>query len=121
MEFTPTLAVLPSKWDYHLCSGGERKRIDMAIMFALYDLYIHMYGQQCNIMVLDEVDGRLDADGIQAFINIIYNDFSGSNADSRPKPGSILIISHRSEMLDAFPSKILVKKSQGFSFIESVI
>jgi len=120
MEFTPSLSILPSKWDYHLCSGGERKRIDMAMMFALYDLYIHMHGQQCNIMILDEVDGRLDADGIQAFIDIIHNDFS-SGGGSRPKPDSILIISHRPEMLDAFPSKILVKKSQGFSFIESVI
>lgn len=120
MEFTPSLSILPSKWDYHLCSGGERKRIDMAMMFALYDLYIHMHGQQCNIMVLDEVDGKLDADGIESFINIINNDFNNLEK-ARPKPDSILIISHRPEMLDAFPSKILVKKSQGFSFIESVI
>jgi len=120
MEFTPALSVLPSKWDYQLCSGGERKRIDMAMMFALYDLYIVMYGQQCNIMVLDEVDGRLDADGIEAFINIVNNDFNGSDTKGQ-KPDTILIISHRPEMLDAFPSKILVRKSEGFSLIESAV
>jgi DNA repair exonuclease SbcCD ATPase subunit len=120
MEFTPTLSILPSKWDYTLCSGGERKRIDMAVMFALYDLYIYMHGQQCNIMVLDEIDGRLDSEGIESFIDIINNDFCGES-ETKPKPSTILVISHRPEMLDAFPSKILVKKRQGFSFIESVI
>jgi DNA repair exonuclease SbcCD ATPase subunit len=120
MEFTPTLSILPSKWDYSLCSGGERKRIDMAIMFALYDLYIHMYGQRCNVMVLDEIDGRLDSEGIESFISIIHNDFA-SNSDTRSKPDTILIISHRPEMLDAFPSKMLVRKKEGLSFIESII
>lgn len=120
MEFTPSLSVLPSKWDYTLCSGGERKRIDMAMMFGLYDLYIHMYGQQCSLMVLDEVDGRLDTEGIESFIDVIYNDFHDSS-DSRPRPDTVLVISHRPEMLDAFPTKIMVKKRDGFSFIESVI
>jgi len=120
MEFTPSLSVLPSKWDYSLCSGGERKRIDMAMMFGLYDLYIHMYGQQCSLMVLDEVDGRLDAEGIESFIDIIYNDFH-DNSDTKPRPGTILVISHRPEMLDAFPTKIMVKKREGFSFIESIV
>lgn len=120
MEFTPSLSVLPSKWDYTLCSGGERKRIDMAMMFGLYDLYIHMYGQQCSLMVLDEVDGRLDTEGIESFIDVIYNDFHDTT-DSRPRPDTILVISHRPEMLDAFPTKIMVKKRDGFSFIESVI
>ena len=89
-------------------------------MFGLYDLYIHMYGQQCSMMVLDEVDSRLDADGIESFIDIIYNDFY-DKSDSRPKPDTILVISHRPEMLDAFPTKIVVEKRDGFSFIESVI
>jgi DNA repair exonuclease SbcCD ATPase subunit len=120
MEFTPSLSVLPSKWDYSLCSGGERKRIDMAMMFGLYDLYIHMYGQQCSLMVLDEVDGRLDTEGIESFIDVIYNDFHDTT-DSRPRPDTILVISHRPEMLDAFPTKIMVKKREGFSFIESII
>jgi DNA repair exonuclease SbcCD ATPase subunit len=120
MEFTPTLSMLPSKWDYSLCSGGERKRIDMSVMFALYDLYIYMHGQQCNIMVLDEVDGRLDSEGIEAFIDVVTNDFCDQSG-TKPRPTSILIISHRPEMLDAFPSKIMVRKKEGFSFIESII
>ena len=120
MEFTPTLGMLPSKWAYSLCSGGERKRIDMSVMFALYDLYIYMHGQQCNIMVLDEVDGRLDSEGIEAFIDVVTNDFCDQSG-TKPRPDSILIISHRPEMLDAFPSKIMVRKKEGFSFIESII
>jgi DNA repair exonuclease SbcCD ATPase subunit len=118
LEFTPTLSVLPSKWDYDFCSGGEQKRIDMAIMFALHDLYIHMYGPKCNIMVLDEIDGRLDSKGIESFISVIWNDFCGD--DKAIKPETILIISHRPEMLDVFPKKLLVRKREEFSFIEPV-
>ena len=120
IEFTPTLSVLPSKWDYDLCSGGERKRIDMAMMFALHDLFINMYGQQCNIMVLDEVDGALDSRGVESFTEVIMNDFCG-NLDSRPKPSTIMIISHKTDLLDAFPSKISVRKRGTFSYIESNI
>lgn len=117
IEFSSTLSASSTKWDYELCSGGEKKRIDMAIMFALYDLYIYMHGLQCNIMVLDEIDGRLDSDGIESFINVINNDFVGES-DNRPKPRTILIISHRNEMLDAFSNKILVKKQNDNSFID---
>jgi len=118
IEFTPTLSILPSKWDYEFCSGGEQKRIDMAIMFALYDLYVDMYGQQCNVMVLDEVDGRLDSTGIESFISIIMNDFCKKDGIH---PDTIMVISHRQEMLDVFPSKLLVRMEEGFSFIEPII
>ena len=118
IEFTPTLSILPSKWDHDFCSGGEQKRIDMSIMFALYDLYVDMYGQQCNVMVLDEIDGRLDSTGIESFISIIMNDFCKKDG---AHPDTIIVISHRPEMLDVFPSKLLVRMREGFSFIESII
>lgn len=115
LKFTSTLSVETSRWDYDLHSGGQQKRIDLAIMFALYDLYISMYGQQCNVMVLDEVDGALDPHGVRMFVDIINNDFAGDRPD---KPDTILIISHKNDMVDQFATQILVSQGDdGFSHI----
>jgi DNA repair exonuclease SbcCD ATPase subunit len=116
LTFTSTLSVETSRWGYDFHSGGQQKRIDLAIMFALYDLYISMYGQQCNVMVLDEVDGSLDPHGVRMFVDIIHNDFSGDRPD---KPDTILIISHKNEMVDQFPNHVLVSMDPtGYSRIE---
>lgn len=115
LKFTSTLSVETSRWDYDLHSGGQQKRIDLAIMFALYDLYISMYGQQCNVMVLDEVDGALDPYGVRMFVDIINNDFAGERPD---KPSTILIISHKNDMVDQFATQILVSQdADDFSHI----
>jgi len=115
LKFTSTLSIETSKWDYEFHSGGQQKRIDLAIMFALYDLYISIYGRQCNIMVLDEVDGSLDPHGVRAFVDIILNDFANERPD---KPDTILIISHKTEMVDQFPNQIIVNQDQsGYSHI----
>jgi DNA repair exonuclease SbcCD ATPase subunit len=109
LRFTPTLSVETGWWDYEYHSGGECKRIDLAVMFALYDVYISLYGAQCNVMVLDEVDGSLDPVGVRSFVDIINNDFSGDRPD---KPDTILIISHKTDMVDQFPSQVLVTMDQ---------
>ncbi len=111
LTFKDNLSIESNVWGYDSCSGGERKRIDLSLMFALYDLYLGIHGRQCNIMVLDEVDGRLDGTGIEALINVIMNDFAGDEA-ARIKPGTIFVISHRPEMVDAFPTKIMVKRDE---------
>ena len=116
LKFTATLQDATSKWDYEYCSGGERKRIDLAVMFALYDLYVAIYGMQCNIIVLDEVDGRLDSVGVQAFVDVINKDFTVSDK-KKNQPDAVLVISHKDEMRDAFPTKIKVVKSGNFSKI----
>lgn len=113
ISFSSTLSDETDKWDYDFCSGGERKRIDLAIMFGIYDLCTTIYGQQCNIMVLDEVDGRLDQQGVESFADIITSDF-GAATD---RPSTIFVISHKSELKDVFPNHIVIKKVDGNSQI----
>ncbi len=118
IEFNSFLQIKCSLWPYELWSGGERRKIDLAIMFAQHDLYVSVHDQQCNVMVFDEVDGRLDG-SIQEFVNLLYKEFVDSNQQR-----TILVISHREEMRDAFPTKILVKKTgpkpEDLSYIEEV-
>jgi len=112
LEFNQFLQCKSEKWDYIWFSGGERKRIDVALMFALYDLHSAIYGKQCNVLVLDEIDGRLDAKGVQAFVEVIWKDFVNGD-DLTDRPDSLLVISHKSEMFDAFPTKIIIERAVG--------
>jgi len=113
ISLTKSLSISSNMWGYEFQSGGERKRTDVAFMLAMYDLHEQMYGRQCNVLVLDEVDGRMDDDGIDALINIIKNDLSN-------KVESVLIISHRNMMHNIFPQELRVKRSNRFSIIESI-
>lgn len=118
IELTPALGISSNLWGYEFESGGERKRTDVAFMLSMFDFHEQMYGRQSNLLVLDEVDGRLDDDGIDSLINIIKNDLS-------PKVESVLIISHRNMMHDTFARELVVKREgaddfRGFSRLELV-
>lgn len=104
------------EWPYYLRSGGEKRSIDLAIMFALYDLHVSRHGQLCNVLIFDEVDGRLDSLGIECFVDILRNNY----IDRPNSPKTILVISHREEMRDAFPTKILVEKKDKLSYIKEI-
>lgn len=108
IELTKSLGITSNMWGYDFESGGERKRTDVAFMLAMFDFHETMYGRQCNTLVLDEVDGRLDDDGVDALINIIKNDIA-------PKVETVLIISHKTHMFDVFPNEIKVVRTDRFS------
>lgn len=113
LELTDSLSIKTNMWDYEFQSGGERKRTDVAFMLATFDFHEHMFGRQCNVLVMDEVDGRLDNDGIDSLINIIKNDLSH-------RVESLLVISHRDMMHDTFPREIKVRRKQRFSHLEVI-
>jgi DNA repair exonuclease SbcCD ATPase subunit len=97
-------------WGYEFESGGERKRTDVAFMLAMFDFHEQMYGRQCNVLVLDEVDGRMDDDGIDSLISIIKNDLAS-------RVETVLIISHRNMMFDTFEREIKVTRKERYSYL----
>lgn len=116
IELTAALGIKSNMWGYEFESGGERKRTDVAFMLAMFDFHEQMYGRQSNVLVLDEVDGRLDDDGIDSLINVIKNDLAS-------KVETVMVISHRDLMHDTFPTELRVKrvgtdKFRGFSQLE---
>ena len=105
---------IESDRSYDVClSGGERKRTDLAIMFAIHDLHENIYSQQCNLLVFDEYDRSLDKSGINAFVNLLFSNFTNKGL-------TILVISHSDQMRDMFPTKIIVNKDAGYSQIEEI-
>jgi DNA repair exonuclease SbcCD ATPase subunit len=116
IELTPALGIKSNMWGYEFESGGERKRTDVAFMLAMFDFHEQMYGRQSNVLVLDEVDGRLDDDGIDSLINVIKNDLAS-------KVETVMIISHRNMMHDTFPTELRITRVgtdefRGFSQLE---
>lgn len=113
IALTDNLGVSSDRWGYDFLSGGERKRADLSFMFAAFDLHERLYGRQCNLLVLDEVDGRLDERGIACLVNVIKGDLAR-------RVRTLLIISHRDQMLDTFPHQITVQRRDRFSLLGEV-
>jgi DNA repair exonuclease SbcCD ATPase subunit len=112
VQLTDSLGVESNYWGYDFQSNGEKRRTDVAMMLATYDLHEQLYGRQCNMLVLDEVDGQMDRQGINALIHIIKNDLVN-------RAGSVFIISHNNTMQSVFGSEIKVRKRAKLSYLES--
>lgn len=59
---------------YNQFSGGERARIDMAILLSFFDISKIISNWSCSILFIDEVlDAGVDASGTEHFISTLYN------------------------------------------------
>lgn len=92
--------------EYNCFSEGERLRIDYCILFAFRELAHLRSTVCCNVLVVDEQDGRLDTEGAAA-INTLLDSMKQSN---------ILIISQYPELYQEIMTKeILMKRENHFS------
>jgi len=111
IKFNQSLQIKSNKWPYSLHSGGEKKRVDLALMCAIYDTFVSMYGQKCNILVLDELDKEFDNPGVEEYVRLIMDDLSN-------RIDTILVISHKDEINYAFPTQIKVKKENDLTYLD---
>jgi exonuclease SbcC len=97
---------------YENYSGGEQFRVNFAVRIALSKLLARRAGAQLQTLVVDEGFGTQDARGRQRLveaINAVQEDFA-----------RVLVITHISELKDAFPTRIEVTKTPGGSMVEVV-
>jgi ABC-type lipopolysaccharide export system ATPase subunit len=80
-----------SSSDYISAIGGERRRIDIAMMFAQRDVSLNVGGFSSNLLVLDEVLDNIDDVGTTIILDIIKDLANNS---------SIYIISHNNYNID---------------------
>lgn len=97
---------------YYAHSEGEKKRINLAIMFAWRNIARIRNSAHSNLLIFDEVlDSALDQDGRDDFMNII-NAMTDTN---------IFIISHNTDTItDRFDTTIKFEKKKQFSQMEVV-
>lgn len=94
--------------EYDSFSGGERQRIDMAILFTFIEFVSTKSKTSSNMIVFDEVlDSSLDEDGVDSLFNILRSVMSSGKM--------IYLISHRNTNYDRATKVIEVKKRNQFS------
>ena len=71
---------------YDTLSGGEKKKVDIALVLAQRDLALNIAGFSCNILILDEVMENLDETSTNCSLNLLME----ASADIE----SMFIISH---------------------------
>jgi DNA repair exonuclease SbcCD ATPase subunit len=102
---------------YNNFSAGEQKRIDLACMFALFDVAKAQNSIDCNVLILDEIcDSSMCSDGIASLMTFMKTDFRKMNPDI-----CVYVISHKPEISeDNFNTIIRLKKDNNFTKIDSI-
>ena len=95
-------------------SGGERQRLNIALLLALRDVAEFNRGVELNCLFLDEVlDLSLDEQGIEDVVILLHN--------KKKSIDSIFVISPKDNLLQNissdFDTVIRIRKEGGFSTI----
>jgi DNA repair exonuclease SbcCD ATPase subunit len=94
---------------YNNCSGAEMKKIDLAIGFAIADIFNIQQQVSYNILFFDEIlDSSLDDKSLNTLLNFIDNYFASEKG--------IYIISHKNNIdIPNVKNSILLEKVNGFT------
>jgi len=91
--------------DYNTASGGEKKRLDVAMIMALRDLIQWQSGaNRMDLFVADEVFDSLDENGASRLCELL-----------REMAGLVFVVSHNEDLKKYFPNIIKVRKKGGIS------
>lgn len=86
---------------YANLSGGERKRLDVAMLFTFRDIRKQQTGITFNLSIFDEIfDSAIDSSGMDKIMSIL-NDYVTSNDES------FYIVTHRKENVDYDNVKVI--------------
>lgn len=102
--------------EYASFSAGERRKLDLAILFAFRDV-LGCSSLKTNICIIDEIlDSAIDTATLNSIISILKNKSSVDNQ-------AIIVISHREGLSDneMFVHKVRIEKENGNSrFIQEI-
>ena len=100
-----------SECSYFNFSGGERKRIDIAVLFMFQDVLRMQTGIGFNLSMYDELlDTGLDDKGIDKVLDVLKDKATKNNE-------SIYIVSHKSSAKTNIDNIILLSKENGVTKI----
>lgn len=92
---------------YHLCSGGQRSRINFAVALALQSLQASR-GSRANLFICDEPFESVDSGGQDGIIELL-DDFAKENNLN------IYIITHLENLKVRFTNALEITKQKGIS------
>lgn len=95
---------------YKSNSEGEKKRIDLAISFAIQDLVLSKTNMKTNLAIYDECFESLDEVGCENVITLLK--------ERQKEIGTIFVITHIEHLKALFENVITVEKVDGVSKIK---
>lgn len=111
-EFDASISIRGEGIDYESFSGGERQRIDLAMLFTFMSFSELKANISTNLMIFDEVlDSSLDEQGVDSLFSVLKQKASTGH--------TIYIISHRPTNYDRFDKVFEITKQQ-FSSIRRI-
>lgn len=111
-EFDASISIRGEGIDYESFSGGERQRIDLAMLFTFMSFSELKANISTNLMIFDEVlDSSLDEQGVDTLFSVLKQKASTGH--------TIYIISHRPTNYDRFDKVFEITKQQ-FSSIRRI-
>lgn len=106
-EFDVRITNKKGSKNYKGNSGGERRRVDLAILLAFQKLVASRSHKRVNFVIYDEVFENLDEIGTEKVVQLLKEIYSGDT--------SCFVITHNSKLKPYFPSTLTVKKNNGVS------
>jgi DNA repair exonuclease SbcCD ATPase subunit len=94
---------------YEGSSGGERRKIDVAVFLALQDLAASRSREQVKLAIYDEPFDALDETAQEVVIELLL--------DEVQRKDTIFVVTHREELKAFFPQRITVVKEGGSSHV----
>mgnify|MGYP003144859181 CR=1 FL=1 len=100
---------------YISLSGGEKRKVNLAIMLALQDLSSKISRTDCNLLFFDEVCDNIDSPGILA-VNSLLRTLESQNPEKK-----ILVITHNNYLQELLgdTNAITVRKHKGISKVSN--
>ena len=95
--------------DFGNLSAGEKKRVNTSLALSFRDVLHHLHAKT-NLLLIDELDGALDQNGIDAVVRILKE-------KSREEDLTIFVISHHPSISGRLDKNMIVRKIGGFSEI----
>jgi DNA repair exonuclease SbcCD ATPase subunit len=108
-EFNETIkSRYRDKFNYENFSEGQKRRIDLSLLFTWRAVAKLKNSINCNLLILDEIlDGSLDSDGMEEFMKLL-NAVGNDN--------NVYLISHRGDILaDKFTNVLQFESKNNFS------
>ena len=95
--------------DFGNLSAGEKKRVNTSLALSFRDVLHHLHAKT-NLLLIDELDGALDQNGIDAVVRILKE-------KSRDEGMSVFVISHHPSISGRLDRNLTIRKEAGFSSV----
>lgn len=110
-DMSCTVAEFGRELDFGNLSAGEKKRVNTAMALAFRDVLHHLHAKT-NLLMIDELDGALDVQGIDSIVKILKEKSNTENM-------SVFVISHSPSIQGRLGRELKIVKENGFSSVVS--